>query len=183
MKSLLLITITLLTWSASANTIIAKYDFGVQSQTNTDNKFVKATLTDEGDLSIEVYDSLFVVKAGSIARPAANEMIFTQISEKNLIKLSNLARETVNSEIVNVFPQIICMMMPAEYMTSNHLYLNREFNNDLEKFVGHLELVLGPQGCWSTNRTHLADSWANDSAKEIKTILKILVNEHAGHLL
>mgnify|MGYP003683748371 CR=1 FL=1 len=180
MKSILLITTFLFALSASANTIIAKYDFGVQNSFDN-GKFVKSTLTEDGSLSIEIYNHLIL--ANSAARPSASELIFAQINPKNLQFIISKIIPTTQAQVVTTYSEIICMLMPSGFMESDHLYLNRTYNSHTGEFIGDLELVHGPQGCWVSGKVSLDNTQDNQRAYELKSTLKLLINEYAGHLL
>ncbi|MCJ8276665.1 MAG: hypothetical protein MJK18_07475, partial [Bdellovibrionales bacterium] len=139
------------------------------------SKFYQSTITEGGEIYIEVFSKLMF----NVARPAAEEVYSAQISETNLNQLKSLTASLVNSEIAEVKYDVVCMLMPSDFMMSNHLYLNRGFDSETETFNGELELVLGPQGCWVSNKVNFKNKWDNTSAQRIKTLIEILTYEYA----
>ena len=178
MKTITILITTLFAWSALASNIIVDYDYGITNSFE-DGKFVQAVLSDDGQLSVSVFETQFEPNA----RPAAEKSITASVSEKNLEMVANLTRSLMSVKVVTTTSEIICMMMPSPFMESDHLYLNRAYDYDKSEFLGPIELVLGPEGCWVANRVHPEGTWSIETARKIKSIMQVLVNEHASEIL
>ena len=177
MKIIISLLLLVATWTASASEIITKYDFGLRTEAGV--RFVQSMLNDDGQLSIEVYSKNLLLSA---ARPAADQLLVVDISDQNFKMIRDIVRGLVKEEVVESFSSVVCMMMPADEDRSDHLYLNREFDQQNDVFTGALELVSGPQGCWVSHRVNFVNQWSNNRALRIKNTLRILVQEHAEEL-
>ena len=178
MKTIAFLLTTLLAWSSMASNIIVDYDYGIENSFE-DGKYVQAVLMDDGLLSVSVFESQFEPNA----RPAADQIVTAQVSAKNLEMVASLTRSLMSVKVVTSTSQIICMMMPSPFAESDHLFLNRAYDYDKSEFLGPVELVLGPEGCWVANKVHPEGVWPVETARKIKSIIQVLVNEHAIEIL
>lgn len=71
-------------------------------------------------------------------------------------------------------------MMPGPTMSNNHLSVLRGFDYNNQTYLGEMELVDGPQGCWVRSATYPKNAYDRTTAASLKTLIKTLTLEHIG---
>ena len=82
-----------------------------------------------------------------------------------------------NPQIKTTYSQIVCTMMPGPEAANNHLTVRRNWNWDIRDFLGEMELVSGPSGCWVSTNIQPEGDWGKRNANELKEVLKVLALE------
>ncbi len=77
-----------------------------------------------------------------------------------------------NAPIKRVLDPMICMMMPGPIQSNDHLSVARDYDWNTRSFLGELELILGPQGCWVANKVYPEHERVTQQAHALKSALK-----------
>lgn len=155
---------------------IAHYRFAVRDNTNQELILMEASIDDRQELVVKskIYTTnsqrpIFFpaeIREEMTVKKELNQFSFDTI----FYKIKNLANTTI--EISE--PQIVCAMMPDPTGSNDHLSVLREWDWEAQDFLGGLELVSGPQGCWVRRRIQPKDQWAKQQAQSLKDIIRVL---------
>ncbi|MAF98133.1 MAG: hypothetical protein CMH26_05810 [Micavibrio sp.] len=174
-----LATVLVFTAMAAQAKEIAHYRFAVQDYATNEVVHVEATLEDTKELHIEAM-SFLGRGHGPIFFPS--EVKEDVSVTKNLNKytyeiLFNKVKNLANAQIKTTYQQIVCTMMPGPEASNNHLTVRRNWDWDMDDFIGEMELISGPSGCWVSTSVQPDGDWGKRHAYELKEVLKTLALE------
>jgi hypothetical protein len=163
MKHFLLLTFAFLMQTAQA-TELAKYKFAIRDD---ENQFytIESTLHEEQTLNVLVYTS-----EGSFPSRLVefNEYEFN-VSKLNFTRLEEKAMFLQKAEVISLFSQIVCMLMPSPEQSNDHLYVQDENEG--------LKMIMSPNGCWNSRKVFPKKEYSVQLANELKQSLKTLTLE------
>ena len=172
----LLTTLLLLSSTIIHAKEIAHYRFAVRDNTNQELILMEVSVDDQKELIVKskIYESS---EQGPIFFPTEIREEMTVKKELNqfsfdaiFYKVKNLA----NTAIEISEHQIVCAMMPGPTASNDHLSVLRDWSWDAQDFLGSLELVSGPQGCWVSRKVQPKEQWAKQQALNLKEIIRVL---------
>lgn len=178
-KLMIILALVLSTNSMAAN--IAEYRFAIFADDHKTIHVFKAAVTDTSELEVEMTTS---VGRPPFFFPQNGEVVtkdFSKRLNKHVFKtLKELAVSLSNAKITKKENQIICMMMPGPALSNNHLSVKRGFDHRSGSFLGDMELVSGPNGCWVRNPVFPEDESQRGNAASLKSLIKVLVLDEVG---
>lgn len=184
MKNALLIALSALLISTGALAKdIANYRFAVSEVVDGQHtvKVLNTTITDDQVMKVTLTRAtgsmpwnMTVDGETESFEKDLNNLVFEQIKTQ-VVSISNAPIKRVQAEIV-------CMMMPGPAQANDHLSVARGYDWNSRSFLGDLELVMGPQGCWVRNPVFPANERAAGQARALKASIKLLTLEFIGNL-
>lgn len=184
MKHTLLIALSAIVFSfTSMAKDLATYRFAVSETVDGQHnvKVFVTTLTDDQVLKISMTNStgthfwnLSTDGEEQLFEKELNNLVYDQLKTQ-VISLSH-------APIRRVQAQVVCMMMPGPMHSNDHLSIARGYDWNSGSFLGDLELIMGPEGCWVMNKVFPENERAAGQARALKSSLKLLTLEFAGNL-
>ncbi|MCR9204163.1 MAG: hypothetical protein NXH75_06275, partial [Halobacteriovoraceae bacterium] len=141
------------------------------STTITDDKIMKISLTSASGSNPW---SMTIDTEAEYFEKDLNDLVFDQIKTQ-IVSLSH-------APVKRVQAQVVCMMMPGPGQSNDHLSVARGYDWNSGSFLGDLELIMGPQGCWVMNKVFPANERAAGQARALKTSIKLLALGFVGNL-
>ena len=182
MKTSLLILISLLFSTNVFAKDIANFRFAIREDVEGRSiiHHMVSTITDEAELKVTLNSSSgrFPFFIDGDSQPEAtfskelNKHVFALL-KNDIIRLSN-------AEIEKRTNQIVCMMMPGPTMSNNHLSVLRGHDYNTQEFLGKMELVDGPNGCWVRSATYPKNTYDRAAAASLKGLIKAITLDHIG---
>jgi len=177
MKNFLLALLLFGSTSTFAKTI-SEYRFAIREgdYRNSTVKVIEASLEDDGLLSakVTVASGTFSYHPDEVQLPV---LYTTQLSEHTLSTLKNNIIALSQAEIISEFQAVVCMMMPGPVQSNDHLSVARDYDFNSDDFLGALELVSGPQGCWVSHRVNPKGGRQQLAASLLKNQIKVIALE------
>lgn len=115
----------------------------------------------------------------------ANAESSTQEKELNEAVFESLRTQIVsiaNAPVKKRIDLIVCELFAGPLLTNDHLSVARDYDFRTRTFRGAMELVMGPQGCWVSNKVMLENERAMQQARVLKEQLRILGLDFVGNL-
>lgn len=183
MKNTLLIALSFLLMAGVFAKDIASYRFAI-SETVDGKILIKhmvATIADDMSLTIDLTKSAgtrpwFMEEVG----PTTTHTKYLNESTYNIVKTQIVSIS--NAPIKRVHTPMVCMMMPGPEQSNDHLTVARGYDFNSASFLGDLELILGPQGCWVAHKVYPENERATQQARALKNSIKLLATELIGNL-
>ncbi len=176
MKKTLFIAVSALLFSVTTMAKdIASYRFATSEVVNEEHtvRVFVATVSDDQILKISLTKA-----SGSAPWDLNVDGEAIEIEEK----LTQLAYNQIKTQVVGVsnapikreFSPMICMMMAGPAQSNDHLSVARGYDWSTQSFLGELELILGPQGCWVSSKVFPEHKRAEQQAHALKASIKLL---------
>ena len=182
MKQTLLIAMVLLFSTAAFAKDLASYRFAIRTDDGNSRSIIHqmvTTVTDEGEMTVVLNTS-----GGNFpffTEDRSNEKTFAKTLNKHVFKLlENDIKRLSNAEIEKRTNQIVCMMMQGPMSSNNHLSVLRGFDYNSKSYLGEMELVDGPHGCWVRSATYPKNTYDRATAASLKALMKALTLDHIG---
>lgn len=182
MKTSLLIALSLLFTANVFAKDLASYRFAIRdnAEGSTMIHHIVSTITDEAELKV-TFSTFGGLPPFFYSGDSVPQEFYSQVLNKHVFTLlKNDIMALSQAELEKRTNQIVCMMMPGPTLSNNHLSVRRGYDYNTQSFLGEMELVDGPHGCWVRSATYPKNTYDRATAAKLKRIIKAITLDHIG---